>query len=47
VTNDGDPVLLGGGLRLFADDGRRRNFELISSEPFASGATLQRLLPRR
>jgi dihydrofolate reductase len=41
------PVLLGGGLRLFADDGRRRNFELISTEPFASGATLQRLLPRR
>jgi len=41
------PVLLGGGTRLFADDGRRRNFELMSIESFPSGATLQRFLPRR
>jgi dihydrofolate reductase len=41
------PVLLGGGTRLFADDNRRRNFELMSIESFASGATLQRFLPRR
>jgi non-heme chloroperoxidase len=36
------PVLLGGGTRLFADDGRRRDFELMSTESFTSGATLQR-----
>jgi dihydrofolate reductase len=41
------PVLLGGGTRLFADDGRRRSLELIAIQPFASGATLQRFLPRR
>jgi dihydrofolate reductase len=41
------PVLLGGGTRLFADDGRRRNFELMSIESFPSGATLQRFVPRR
>jgi dihydrofolate reductase len=41
------PVLLGGGTRLFADDGRRRNFELMSIESFASGTTRQRFLPRR
>jgi dihydrofolate reductase len=41
------PVLLGGGTRLFVDDGRRRNFELMSIESFPSGATLQRFVPRR
>jgi hypothetical protein len=38
------PVPLGGGTRLFADSGVRRNFELISIEAFASGATPQRFV---
>jgi dihydrofolate reductase len=36
------PVLLGGGTRLFADDGERRTLKLTGSEEFPSGATLQR-----
>jgi dihydrofolate reductase len=41
------PVLLGGGTRLFTDDGPRRDFTLISIESFESGATLQCFLRRR
>jgi dihydrofolate reductase len=41
------PVLLGGGTRLFGEDGRRRMFELTSIDSFASGTTVQRFLPRR
>ncbi len=36
------PVLLGGGTRLFADDGVRRNLNLMETERFESGATVQR-----
>ncbi len=36
------PVLLGGGPPLFAGDGIRRSLSLVSTQPFASGAVLQR-----
>ena len=39
------PLLLGGGTRLFADDGVRRPFSLTSAEQFQSGATVQRYRP--
>jgi dihydrofolate reductase len=41
------PLLLGGGTRLFTDDGTRRDFTLRSIESFASGATLQCFVRRR
>jgi dihydrofolate reductase len=36
------PVLLGGGTPLFDQDGRRQQLELVESQSFPSGATLQR-----
>jgi dihydrofolate reductase len=36
------PILLAGGTPLFADDGKRRNLILISTERFESGAALNR-----
>jgi dihydrofolate reductase len=35
-----DPVLLGGGKRLFPDDGALRSFELVHSEATPTGAIL-------
>jgi len=40
------PLLLGGGTRLFDDDGVRRGFTSEGVEQFDSGATLQRFRPR-
>lgn len=36
------PVVLGAGTPLFAKDGRRRNFALVESQTFPSGAMLSR-----
>jgi dihydrofolate reductase len=36
------PILLGGGTPLFAESGKRRPLELVDSQRFDSGATLQR-----
>lgn len=35
-----DPVALGGGKRLFADDGELRPFRLVESQATATGAIL-------
>jgi dihydrofolate reductase len=35
-----DPVVLGGGKRLFADDGRLRSLQLVRSQPTTTGALL-------
>jgi dihydrofolate reductase len=39
------PVLLGGGTRLFAEDGRKRAWSLADVRAFDSGAVLQRYTP--
>jgi dihydrofolate reductase len=36
------PLILGAGTSLFANDGQRRDLELITSQSFDSGATVQR-----
>jgi dihydrofolate reductase len=36
------PVLLGGGTRLFAEDGRRQDLELMEVSRYESGATVRR-----
>jgi dihydrofolate reductase len=41
------PVLLGGGTRLFAEDGKRREMELVEVSRFESGATVQRFRWKR
>jgi dihydrofolate reductase len=35
-----DPVVLGGGKRLFADDGQLRSLQLVRSQPTTTGAIL-------
>jgi dihydrofolate reductase len=41
------PILLGGGTPLFAQDGKRRQLELIESRQYSSGTTVQRYRPAR
>jgi dihydrofolate reductase len=40
-----DPVVLGGGKRIFRDDGARRSLRLVESEPTTSGAILATYAP--
>jgi dihydrofolate reductase len=35
-----DPILLGGGKRIFSDDGRLRRFRLVASAVTTTGAIL-------
>lgn len=40
-----DPLLLGGGKRIFPDDGERRALRLVESEVTATGAILASYAP--
>jgi riboflavin biosynthesis pyrimidine reductase len=40
-----DPLLVGGGKRLFPEDGTLRPLELVESEVVSTGATLATYLP--
>lgn len=42
-----EPVLLGGGKRLFPDDGRSHTLELVSSEPSSTGVLICTYQPVR
>jgi dihydrofolate reductase len=42
-----DPLLVGGGKRLFPEDGALRPLELLESEVVSTGATLATYAPRR
>ena len=42
-----DPLLVGGGSRLFPDDGTRRPLRLVDSEVTTTGAILQTLVPAK
>jgi dihydrofolate reductase len=42
-----EPILLGGGKRLFPDDGRARRLELVSSAPAATGVLICTYRPVR
>ncbi len=37
-----EPILLGGGKRLFPDDGRARRLELVSATPASTGVIICR-----
>lgn len=37
-----EPILLGGGKRLFPDDGRARRLELVSTTPTSTGVVICR-----
>jgi dihydrofolate reductase len=40
-----DPLVLGGGKRIFRDDGMRRQFRLVKSQVTSKGAILAKYAP--